>query len=68
MELDLASVGSRGYCNTTPLESVLNEAKAIGKINNEKDTMLFDSGAEGLIIDTSFARKVGCMIDEIQTQ
>ena len=30
--------------------------------------MLFDSGAEVSIIDTTFAHKVGCMIDESQTQ
>ena len=30
--------------------------------------MLFDSGAEVSIIDTTFARKVGCVIDESQTQ
>ena len=30
--------------------------------------MLFNSGAEILIIDTIFARKVGCVIDDSQTQ
>ena len=40
----------------------------MGKIKNEKATMLFDSGAEILIIDTTFARKVGCVIDESRTQ
>ena len=30
--------------------------------------MLFNSGAEILIIDTIFARKVGCVIDESRTQ
>ena len=30
--------------------------------------MLFDSGAEVSIIDTTFARKVGCRIDESRTQ
>ena len=30
--------------------------------------MLFDSGAEVSIIDTTFARKVGCVIDESRTQ
>ena len=33
-----------------------------------KATLLFDSGAEILIIDTTFARKVGCVIDESRTQ
>ena len=40
----------------------------MGKINNEKATLLFDSGAEVSIIDTTFARKVGCVIDESQEQ
>ena len=39
-----------------------------GKINNEKATLLFDSGSEVTIIDTTFARKVGCVIDESQKQ
>ena len=30
--------------------------------------MLLDSGAENLIVDTTFARKVGCVIDDIQKQ
>ena len=30
--------------------------------------MLFHSGAEVSLIDIIFARKVGCMIDESQTQ
>ena len=30
--------------------------------------MLFDSGAEVSIIDTTFVRKVGCVIDESWTQ
>ena len=30
--------------------------------------MLFDSGAEVSIIDTAFARKFGCVIDDNQTQ
>ena len=36
----------------------------MGKINNDKATLLFDSGAEVSIIDTTFARKGGCVIDE----
>ena len=40
----------------------------VGKINNKKATMLLDSGAEIAIVDTAFARKVGCVIDENQKQ
>ncbi|POM72984.1 LOW QUALITY PROTEIN: Hypothetical protein PHPALM_10218 [Phytophthora palmivora] len=39
----------------------------MGKINNKKATLLFDSGAEVSILDATFARKVGCHIDESQT-
>ena len=44
------------------------QAKVVGKINNEKATLLLDSGAEISILDTTFARKVGCVIDENQKQ
>ena len=44
------------------------QAKAVGKINNERATMLFDSGAEVSIIDATFARRVGCTIDDSQRQ
>ena len=42
--------------------------KVVGKINNEKATTLFDSGAEVSIIYTTFDRKVGCVNDESRTQ
>ena len=38
------------------------------KINNKKSTTLFGFGAEVLIIGTHFCRKVGCMIDNSETQ
>ncbi|OWZ15959.1 reverse transcriptase [Phytophthora megakarya] len=44
------------------------QAKITGKINNSKATMLLDFGAEVPIVDTTFARKVGCIIDESQRQ
>ena len=40
----------------------------VGKINNEKDTMLLDSETDISIVDTAFARKVGYVIDENQKQ
>ena len=40
------------------------QAKAV----NEKATMLFDSGAEDSIVDTIFARKLGCVRVESQEQ
>ncbi|POM63185.1 hypothetical protein PHPALM_27546, partial [Phytophthora palmivora] len=44
------------------------QAKAVGKLNNERATLLFDSGAEVSIVDSTFARKVGCYIDDSQRQ
>ena len=44
------------------------KAKAIGMINNEKSTAFFDSATVKPIMNTTFARKVGCVIDESQTQ
>ena len=46
----------------------LKQAKVVRKINNEKVTMLLYSGAEISIVNTAFARKVGCVIDENQKQ
>ena len=68
MELDLVPGESRGYWKYHTPGKWFKQAKAVGKINNEKATMLFDFGAEVSIIDTTFARKVGCMINEIRTQ
>ena len=68
MELDLAPGKSRGYWKYHTPKKLFKQAKAVGKINNEKATLLFDSGAEVSIIDTTFARKVGCLIDESKTQ
>ena len=58
MELDLAPGESRDYWKYYTLGKWFKQAKAFGKINNEKATMLFDSGAEVSIIDTAFARNI----------
>ncbi|GMF20116.1 unnamed protein product [Phytophthora fragariaefolia] len=68
MELDLLPVESRGCWKYHAPGKWFKQAKAVGKISNEKATLLFDSGAEVSIIDTAFARKVGCHIDESQKQ
>ncbi|POM81873.1 LOW QUALITY PROTEIN: Hypothetical protein PHPALM_105 [Phytophthora palmivora] len=44
------------------------QAKIAGKINNEKGIQLLHTGAEVSIVDTAFARKVGCYIDKSQIQ
>ena len=67
MELDLAPGESHGYWKYRNVGKWFKQAKATGKNNNGKATMLFDSGAE-VSIDTTFARKVGCVINERHTQ
>ncbi|POM78838.1 Hypothetical protein PHPALM_3584 [Phytophthora palmivora] len=44
------------------------QAKAVGKLNNERVTLLFDSGAEVSIVYSTFARRVGCYINDRQRQ
>ena len=68
MELERTPGESRGYWKYHAPSKWFKQAKATGKINNEKSSLLFDSGAEISIIDTAFARKVGCVIDESQRQ
>ncbi|KAE9059045.1 hypothetical protein PF010_g30776 [Phytophthora fragariae] len=68
MELELQYGESRGYWKYHAPGKWFRQAKAIGKINNERATLLFDSGAEVSIVDSTFARKVGCIIDESQRQ
>ena len=47
---------------------MVQASESSGKVYKEKATPLFDSGAETSIIDTTFARKVGCVIDESRMQ
>ncbi|POM75920.1 Reverse transcriptase [Phytophthora palmivora] len=55
MELDLLPGEFRGYWKYHAPGKWLKQAKATGKINNEKATLLFDSGAEVSIVDSTFA-------------
>ena len=57
MCLNLAQAESRGYWKYHTPGNWFKQAKSIGKITNEKSTMLFDFRAEVSIIDTTFARK-----------
>uniref|UniRef100_A0AAV1TVW3 Peptidase A2 domain-containing protein n=1 Tax=Peronospora matthiolae TaxID=2874970 RepID=A0AAV1TVW3_9STRA len=68
MELKFSPGELRGYWKYHTPNKWFRQAKAGGKINNEKATLLFDLGAEVSIIDTTFARKVGCVINESQKQ
>ncbi|GMF30453.1 unnamed protein product [Phytophthora fragariaefolia] len=63
MELDLLPGGSRGYWKYHAPGKWFQQAKAVGKINNEKAKLLFDSGAEVSIIDPAFAHKIGFLGD-----
>ncbi|POM77111.1 Hypothetical protein PHPALM_5556 [Phytophthora palmivora] len=68
MELDLLPGESRGYWKYHAPGKWFKQAKAVGKLNNERATLLFDSGAEVSIVDSTFARKVGCYVDTSQRQ
>ncbi|GMG15736.1 unnamed protein product [Phytophthora fragariaefolia] len=66
--LDLLPGESRGYWKQHSPGKWFRQAKIHGKINNEKAILLLDTGAEVSIVDTAFARKVGCYIDRSQSQ
>ncbi|GMF41574.1 unnamed protein product [Phytophthora fragariaefolia] len=66
--LDLLPGESRGYWKQHAPGKWFRQAKIHGKINNEKAILLLDTGAEVSIVDTAFARKVGCYIDRSQSQ
>ncbi|GMF39086.1 unnamed protein product [Phytophthora fragariaefolia] len=59
MELGLQYGESRGYWKYHAPGKLFRQAKAIGKVNNERATLPFDSGAEVSIVDPTFARKFG---------
>ncbi|GMF45031.1 unnamed protein product [Phytophthora fragariaefolia] len=65
--LDISSGESRGYWKYHVPDKKFKQAKAVGKINNAKATLLFDSGVEVSILDTAFAHKVGCYVDNSPT-
>ncbi|POM60571.1 hypothetical protein PHPALM_30564 [Phytophthora palmivora] len=67
MALEISPGESRGYWKYHAPDKTFKQSKAMGKISKEKATLLFDSGAEVSILDATFARKVGCHIDESQT-
>ncbi|EGZ25049.1 hypothetical protein PHYSODRAFT_480856 [Phytophthora sojae] len=65
---DLLPGESRGYWKHHSLGKWFRQAKITGKINNEKSILPLGTGAEVSIVDTAFARKVGCYIDTSQSQ
>ncbi|OWZ20740.1 Eukaryotic/viral aspartic protease [Phytophthora megakarya] len=56
--------GERDIGNTT----LRTSAKIHKNLNNRKVVLLLDTGAEVSILDTTFAREVGCQIDTSVTQ
>jgi hypothetical protein len=62
MALDLLGRESRGYWKYHVPDKKFRQAKAVGRINNENATLLF----EVFILDAACARKVGCYIDSSQ--
>ncbi|OWY90776.1 hypothetical protein PHMEG_00040944 [Phytophthora megakarya] len=66
--MDLLPGESRGYWKHQSPGKWFRQAKITGKIHNEKAILLLDTGAEVSIVDTAFARKVGCYIDSSQIQ
>ncbi|OWY99417.1 hypothetical protein PHMEG_00029576 [Phytophthora megakarya] len=62
------AIDSRGYWKHHSPGKRVRQAKIRGKIHNEKAILLLDTGAEVSIVDTSFARMVGCYIDSSQIQ
>ncbi|KAE9262043.1 hypothetical protein PR003_g33689, partial [Phytophthora rubi] len=65
---DLLPGEYRGYWKRYSPGKWFRQAKITGKINDEKATLLIDTGAELSIVDTASARKVGCYIDKSQSQ
>ncbi|OWY97400.1 hypothetical protein PHMEG_00032074, partial [Phytophthora megakarya] len=66
--MDLLPGDSRGYWKHHSPGKWFRQAKITGKIPNEKAILLLDTGAEVSIVDTAFARKIGCYIDSSQIQ
>ncbi|OWZ13793.1 hypothetical protein PHMEG_00012825 [Phytophthora megakarya] len=60
--LDLLSGESHGYWKHHA------HAKIVDKVHNEKTILILDTGDEVSIVNTVFARKVGCYIDWSQIQ
>ncbi|OWY99506.1 hypothetical protein PHMEG_00029479 [Phytophthora megakarya] len=66
--LDLKRGESRGCCKRHAPGKRFRQAKISGRINQERAILLLDTGAEVSILDTTFARKVGCNFDTSQKQ
>ncbi|EGZ12928.1 hypothetical protein PHYSODRAFT_334769 [Phytophthora sojae] len=67
-EIDLPPGERRGYWKHYAPHKWYKQAKIHGKQNNRRAVLLLDTGAEESILDTTFAREVGCLIDTEITQ
>ncbi|EGZ04857.1 hypothetical protein PHYSODRAFT_342937 [Phytophthora sojae] len=67
-EIDLQPGERRGYWKHHAPHKWYKQAKIHGKLNNCRAVLLLDTGAEVSILDTTFAREVGCLIDTEITQ
>ncbi|OWZ22677.1 hypothetical protein PHMEG_0002591 [Phytophthora megakarya] len=63
--LDLKRGESRGYWKRHAPGKWFRQPKISGRINQERVILLLDTDAEVSILDTTFARKVGCHFDTI---
>ncbi|OWY91474.1 LOW QUALITY PROTEIN: hypothetical protein PHMEG_00039936 [Phytophthora megakarya] len=66
--MDLLPGEFRGYWKHNSPGKRFRQAKITGKIHKEKAILRLDTGAEVSIVDTAFARQVGCYIDSSQIQ
>ncbi|KAE9277003.1 hypothetical protein PR003_g28905 [Phytophthora rubi] len=66
--MELLPGQKRGYWKYHAPEKWFRQAKIRGKLENHPAVLLLDSGAEVSIVDTTFAREVGCLIDTSMTQ
>ncbi|OWZ00680.1 hypothetical protein PHMEG_00028079 [Phytophthora megakarya] len=66
--MDLLPGESHGYWKHHSPGKWFRQAKITGTIHNEKAILLLNTGAEVSIVDTTFARKIGCYIDSSQIQ
>ncbi|GMF15042.1 unnamed protein product [Phytophthora fragariaefolia] len=58
----------RGYWKHYAPHKWYKQAKIHGKLNNRRGVLLLDTGAEVSILDTTFAREIGCLTDTNVTQ
>ncbi|EGZ05050.1 Eukaryotic/viral aspartic protease, active site, partial [Phytophthora sojae] len=67
-EIELQPGERRGYWKHYSPHKWYKQAKIHGTLNNRRAVLLLDTGAEVSILDTTFAREEGCLIDTEITQ